>query len=369
MVKNISKEVNEVLYRLNVGSTIPLNVLENAFRDLLLSKDDFRDVQMGAILTGITARGAKVEEIRSLLLASFSLDNFNPRSRIKVDLPNGESLISAIGTGKKGFKTMNISTPSLFLAAACGVYVAKPVSNSTSSLTGSTNILEELGVNLNIPVEDMIEVIKKTHFGAFSIEHTIPNFNAVYGGKFFVPHALSFGLAGLVSPVKFDSILYGVAHPDIETAIDVLHSFGQDNVLAVSTTNDGIHYLDELGIYGTTKIIGILDGKVGPLVHFRPTEELGLQRYTPDDIGEGKSIEENVSFVVDVLRGKGELAREDIVCINAGTLLYLAKKVTDLKDGYAIAKEVIKTGKVIEILKEVIVATGGDMSKLERFLK
>ena len=148
--------VREVLYRLNVGSKIDIHLLEKAFDVLLLnSNSKERDVQLGAILTGIMARGPKKEEIIALLKSSFKLDKFNPRKREKIKLPASCILVGAIGSGKKGIKTMNISTPALLTAASLGAYTAKAVSYSTSSLTGSADFLEKLGCNLNIPLKKM----------------------------------------------------------------------------------------------------------------------------------------------------------------------------------------------------------------------
>src|SRR3989338_1779218 len=119
---------SEILYRLNIGSSIDIKLLEKVFDTLLLnSNSKTNDVQMGAILTGIMAKGPKKEEIIALLKSVFKLDKFNPRKRKKIKLPKGKILVGAIGSGKKGIKTMNISTPALLTAASLGVYTVKAV--------------------------------------------------------------------------------------------------------------------------------------------------------------------------------------------------------------------------------------------------
>src|SRR3990167_7436452 len=188
--------VSEVLYRLNVQSKIDLKLLENAFNSVLSnSKQSIRDIQLGAILTGIMARGPTTEEIVTLLKSVFKLDRFDPKKRYKIKIPKGEILVGAIGSGKKGVKTMNISTPALLTAASLGVYTVKAVSHSTSSLTGSADFLENVGCKLNISLNKMKEIILKIGFGAFKIEGLLPKFDSIYGQKFIAPHALSFGLA------------------------------------------------------------------------------------------------------------------------------------------------------------------------------
>ena len=247
----------------------------------------------------------------------------------------------------------------MLLAASLGVYTAKAVSHSTSSLTGSADFLENVGCKLNISTRKMQEIIKETKFGAFRIEGLLPKFDSVYGQKFIAPHALSFGLAALASPIKYDTFLYGLAHPNIELCLEVLKEFGIKDVMVASTTHDGIHFLDEMGVYGITKIKGMINGKIGYTKEFNPLIELNLSKYQPKDICEGKDKKENIQLVIDVLKGKGEKAREDIICINAGTILYLAKRVKDLKEGYNLAKEAIKQGLPYKKLIEFINATGG----------
>jgi anthranilate phosphoribosyltransferase len=352
--------ISEVLYRLNVQADIDPLLLELAFDKILADpKLIARDVQLAALLTGIMAKGPKKEEIIALLNSSFKLDHFDPRKRKFIKLPPGNILVGAIGSGKKGFKTMNISTPALLVAASLGAYTAKSVSSSTSSITGSADFLELCGAKLDVPFNQMKKIVVNVGFGAFKIENLLPKFDKIYGNKFFAPHALSFGLAALASPIAYDSFLYGLAHPNVDLCLDVLKHFGVKDVMVASTTQDDIHFLDEMGIYGLTKIRGIQNRTIGSLKCFNPLRELNLPKYGPQDIAEGKTPQQNVKLAVDVLKGRGEKAREDIICINAATLLYLAKKVRNLKEGYILAKDAVSKGKPYNKLLEFIIATGG----------
>tara|TARA_Y100000310_G_scaffold96067_1_gene93841 strand:+ start:4292 stop:5401 length:1110 start_codon:yes stop_codon:yes gene_type:complete len=368
MNKQEGEAVHEVLYRLNVGSKINIKLLEKAFGVVLLNdKSKNNDVQLSAILTGIMARGPEKEEIIALLKSVFKLDKFNPKKRKKIKLPKGQVLVGAIGSGKKGIKTMNISTPALLTAASLGAYTAKTVSHSTSSLTGSADFLELVGCNLDISLKRMEKIILKTGFGAFKIERLLPKFDSIYGQKFIALHALSFGLAALASPIKYDNFLYGLAHPDVELSIKVLKNFGIKNAMVVSTTHDKIHYLDEMGIYGETKMIGIQSGKVGKLKVWNPVKELMLPKYSPKSILEGENVHENIKLSLDVLKGKGEKAREDIIAINAGTILYIAGITKGLEESYKAAKKALQDGLPYKKLAEFIKENGGDLKKLKRY--
>ena len=369
-INNVTSSIPEVLYRLNVNSKIDEELLENCFDEILSSNDVYaRDTQMGSLLTGLMARGPKKEEVATLLKSAFKLDNYSTSKRELIDLPDKTVLIGAIGSGKKGHKTMNISTPALIIAATIGAYTAKPVSSATSSICGSADLMREVGVNIEIPMDEMKDIVKKTRFGVFCIEKFIPKFDSVYSGKFYAPHALSFGLAALATPIKYDNMLYGLAHPNVELSAEVLNEFEIRNVMIVSSTYDNIHYLDEMGVCGITRIIGIRNGKIGKLRHFNPLKELKLPCYSPRDICQGNTVEENVQLCVDVLKGKGEKAREDVVCINSGTLLYLAEMAEDLREGYYLSKNVLETGTPIEKLLEVVDATKGEKKKLYKYLR
>jgi anthranilate phosphoribosyltransferase len=361
--------VSEVLYRINLQSEIDVPLLREAFLSVLKDQEgDSRDVQLGAILTGLMARGPTLEETCALIEASFTLDNFDYANKVAVELESGTKLVAAVGSGKKGVKTMNISTPALIVSSVAGAYTCKPVSSGTSSMSGSSDFLSELGVNLGLSTLEMVDVLKKTRFAAFRIEDVLPRFNSSYGGKFFAPHVLSFGLPGIVGPIKYDSILYGLSHPDTVLASKVLKKFGVKSGLVVTSTHDNTHYIDEVGIIGQTKISIFTEEMIKGPLYLRPAAELGLPKYKIEDITQGRTLEQNVKYAVDVLVGKGEPAREDIICVNAGNVLYLAGLVEDYREGYHLAKGIIKSKKTIEKIVEIIESTSGNIKKFYHFL-
>jgi anthranilate phosphoribosyltransferase len=158
-----------------------------------------------------------------------------------------------------------------------------------------------------------------------------------------------------------------MAHPNVELSLEILKYFGVKNAMVVSTTQDNIHYLDEMGVYGINKLIGIQNGRIGKLKIWNPVKELKLPKYLPKDISEGKNIIENIKLSLDVLRGKGDSAREDIIAINAGTILHLSGITQGLEEGYKTAKKALQEGIPYKKLVEFIEATGGDIKKLEEF--
>ncbi|MGV8169195.1 MAG: anthranilate phosphoribosyltransferase [Candidatus Nanoarchaeia archaeon] len=364
-----SQEIKETLYRLSLGLDIPPSILKPAFLSLFTEEYKGRDAQLGALLVGLMSKKPTIDEVCCIIDAALTVDGFQGIKKQEIDLPPEEFLISSIGSGKKGLKTFNISTTSLLVASSLGTYTYKPVSHSTSSLTGSADFLIEIGANLDIETSKMIDIVKKTRFGAFSIENLIPQFDRIYGKKFYAPHILSFGLPALVTPIKTDNILYGLAHPNIDLSVKILQKYGFSNALIISSSEDQIHYVDEALPFGKTNIIGIKKGHIGPKICLELGTELNLHTYTSNDIAEGKTIQENISYGINVLSGKGSPAHEDIVCLNAGNILYLANKAENYAEGYHLAKQAIKTGKPLEKLIEFVEETGGTLDKINQYLK
>ncbi|MBT4022110.1 hypothetical protein HN789_01020 [archaeon] len=363
----------ELLYQINAGvDEIDFDLVKSGFKHALETECDQRDTSLGSILTGLMAKGPKRHEVIALVEAALSLDGFSPydEDKPRVELPEGEMLVGALGSGKKGIKTMNISTPAGLVAAAAGLYFAKPGSSSTSSVTGSADFMDRVGANIDIHLEEMIKVIQETRYGFFRIEGLIPNFDEIYGGKFDIPHALSLVFPALLSPVALDHLFYGVAHKELELSAQLLEYFRETNFIVSSSTPDGVHYLDELGVYGTNRIIGKREdqGRLGKVLCIQPTNEFGLPEYDAEDISPGVTPEENVQYVINVLAGKGEEARKDIVAINAGLLLYVGKKADSPEDGYQLARAVIEQGTAIDVLQDFISATRGDQGKLDAYL-
>lgn len=360
----------EALYRINLGRDIDENLAYKSFKKILNTKEETaRTSLMSMLLNGLMIKGPHSEEIVGLLKAAFSLDMILSIQKPKANIPENEKVVGFAGSGKKGIKTINISTPAAFLAAGAGVYVAKACSYSTSSITGSSDFLSLIGVNFKVPVKKNLKLLEKTKIAFFSMEETTPIFANVYGGRFFTPHALSFALAGLTLPIKTDTMLYGMAHPNIHLSAEVFQKFGCKNVMIISATEDGVHYIDESGISGTLSVIGIKDGVLGKMASCLPAQELRLPNYSMNDLRQGKNEQENVRLAIDALRGKGKKSFIDAICANAGLIIYLAGKAKNFTEGYDIAKKELFEGKGFSKLVEVVRESGGDERRLKKFLK
>jgi len=221
------KEPYESLYKLNIGLSIDEFEAEEAMSIVLREKDLQKRVSLlTMLLNGLMIKGPSVHEIKGLINASLSLDRLFEIPKQEISLPGGELLVGVASSGKKGFKTINITTPACFIAAASGAYIAKACSRSTSSKTGSTDFLETIGINIKTSLKEKIEILKEKKISFFSIEDTTPIFAQVYGGVFYAPHAMSFALAELSFPVKIDALVYGLSHPNVKLSLEVYKEYG-----------------------------------------------------------------------------------------------------------------------------------------------
>ena len=354
-------KIAEVLYRLNIGIVIDNELLEEVFKLILTHPNvKSRDVQLGAFLTGLMVSGLTVEAVTTLIRTALNIDGL---TRFKLSIPKGERLVTVAGSGKKGLKTFNISTPACIVAVAAGAYVAKPGSGATASVSGSMDFANVIGMK-TLSHQDMSEVLLKTGFGLFSIEHLIPKFDGVYGGKIFGPTPLSFGLPAIVNPIVCDSLLYGLSHPNIELSMDVLKELGYEHVMVVSSSNDEIHYIDELTPLPLNLIGKIEDGVISTVESHSFSDFSNFTNCAHIDLIPGESLLENVQIAINVLDGKGPSSRESAVALNAGAILVLARKAVNIREGYEHSIDIMRSGKAMQKLEEFIDATGGSKKAL-----
>jgi len=368
-MSKLTHTVAEVLYRFNVHAQVEVDLLAAAFDEILQSQHTpSKDALLSALLTGVMTKGPTVDEVVALLRCAFRLDAFVPEQRERVQIADGRPVIAVAGSGKKGVKTINISTPSAFVAASQGVVVAKAGSSSTSSVTGSADFIRAVGAKIDMEPKQMALLLESVGIAFFAIERLLPRFDRTYGGRFYAPHVLSFGLAALAIPIAPDGLLYGLAHPDVELALKVLREFGTDHAMVISSTHDGIHFLDEVGVYGATRLVGMKEGAIGRLLTFRPTDLVEFPRYTARDIAHARTKRLNVVCSAKALAGRGQPAHEDFICLNAGNILYLAGNVGNIRQGYSVAKEAIRSGAAIKKLYAFVEATSGETAKLDAIL-
>lgn len=356
------RPVHEMICRINAGQPISRSLARDALVQVLrLESDSQRSALLGVLLA--VPQLVLTEEVVAGYIEAVcqfeGKDLILNKKELKV--PNGKRIVGLAGSGKKGVKTVNITTPAMILATAMGTYCAKAGSRSTSSLMGSVDLLEELGVTIPKSFAAQKAIFEATKFGFFSIEDTIEKFDERYGNRFFAPHALSLALPAVVLPVNVDILMYGYAAPNIYLCARSLMNLGYQNLFIVNNTSDLIHYVDEMLPMGMTNVVGVVNGVLGQTRSFDAGE---FMKIAPEDgadtIFQQPRREQQVKLVTDTLKGSlPGSALENAVCLNAATIAYIAGDVASPEAGFARARQTIRSGQAAAQLQAIIAASWG----------
>ena len=289
--------------------------------------------QIAAILTGLRI---KVETVSEITAAASVMREF----ATKVPLENADDLVDIVGTGGDGAKTFNISTTSMFVAAAAGAKVAKHGGRSVSSSSGAADVMEQMGANLNLNPEQVAQSIQQTGIGFMFA----PNHHSAM--RYVAPVRRSLGfrsifniLGPLTNPAGAANQLLGVFHIDLCGILSrVLQQLGSKHVLVVC----GEGGLDEITLTGKTRVAELKDGKITEY-DISPAD-FGMEvRRNLDEI-KVENAQESLQKMNEVLDGKAGAAR-DIVVLNAAAALYAGNVVASLADGVKAAQKAIDSGK------------------------
>lgn len=265
----------------------------------------------------------------------------------KVDAGDME-LFEIVGTGGDNAHSFNISTTSALVAAAGGMKVSKHGNRAASSQCGTADCLEALGVNINQSPEKCIELLEKVGICFFFAQKYHTSMKYVGGIRKELGFRTVFNILGpLTNPGSPSLQLLGVYDEYlVEPLAQVLISLGIKRGMVVYGTDK----LDEISMSAPTKICEIRDGwfksyKITP-------EEFGFERCTKEEL-KGGTPQENAQITIDILKGKKGHKR-DAVLLNAGASLYIGGKADSLKDGIALAADLIDSGKAFETLQKFI---------------
>ena len=304
------------------------------------------EVQAAAFLVALRAKGETVSELTGLARTMRRLAS-------SVDTPL-ESLVDTAGTGG-GPSTFNISTAAALVAAGAGCPVAKHGNRSNTSRSGSADILEALGVPIELEPADVARSIEEIGFGfMFAPRHHAAMKHVVPVRKELAVRTIFNFLGPLTNPAGATRQLLGVSDRTYqETIAEALLALGCERALVVSA-EDG---LDELSISGPTRVVEVADGATTEW--FVAPADVGLAETPLEEIA-GGSPEDNATVVEAVLDGDEGPAR-DVVVLNAGAAILAGGSATDLGDGMDRAREAIDRGAakgVLDKLRQLASPTG-----------
>lgn len=312
---------------------------------LAIKKDELSDVQIAGFQVALLMKGPTLTEITAI--AQAMRDNCIPLTpRV------AEELMDTCGTGG-GLSTFNISTAVALVAAAAGIPIAKHGSRSISSLSGSADVLEALGVEINLSplaIEKLIEEIGIAFIYAplfHPVMHKVLPPEQELGIK-----TIFYTIIGpLINPARATRHILGVYKPELlDDVSQIALSLGYTRGLFVH----GLDGLDEISLLGKTRINEIKNGAVTSY-EISP-EDFGLTRCTLEEIATG-TPDVNAGVIRDVFSGKTRGPRREAILINAGGALYIGGKANSLADGIQLAGEIIDSGAAQAKLNQLIEAS------------
>jgi anthranilate phosphoribosyltransferase len=310
---------------------------ETVMREIM--QGEATDAQISAYITALRMKGETVEEITGS--ARVMREKAVP---IKVD---ARYQVDTCGTGGDMAHTFNISTTAAFVVAAAGVTVAKHGNRSVSSKSGSADVLQALGVNIEIPSHRAEECIKDVGIGFLFAPMMHLAMKYAIGPRREIGIRTIFNVLGpLTNPAKVTAQVMGVYAADLTTLLArALGNLGTSHAFVVH----GMDGLDEITITDRTKVSEFKNGKVDD--YFIHPSDFGLATGKPEDL-KGGDAKENATITVDVLKGqKGP--RRDIVLLNAAAALAAAGRATDLKEGITLAAASIDSGAAMNKLEQL----------------
>ncbi len=300
----------------------------------------------GAILTALHFKGVSAQELAGMAEVLQSQSSLSKPQHLE-----NTAFIDTCGTGGDGASTFNISTAVAFVAAAYGLPVAKHGSRSASSLTGSADVLEALGVNLNASSDKVISALSEVGITFLFAPGWHPALKAVAGLRRTLKVRTVFNLLGpLVNPLRPTGQVMGVFAPHLlGTIAEALNLLGKDQAIALH----GRERLDEAGLGDLTDLAVLSAGEV-QLTTINP-QELGITP-APLTAFKGGNVAENAEILKAVLQGKGTQAQQDVVALNTSLALQVGGAIPLLNhaQGVSIAQSILQSGSPWAKLEELI---------------
>lgn len=335
--------MKDVLQKLTMREDLTPEEAYNVIR--AIDADEVTDVQIAGFLVSLLMKGPTVSEIAAIARAMRDhCDRIEPTV-------SGE-LIDTCGTGG-GLSTFNISTAVSIVAAAAGIPVAKHGSRSISSLSGSADVLEALGVEINLSPSSVEKLISDVGIGFMYA----PLFHPVMHKVLPPEQALGIKtifytiIGPLINPAGANRHILGVYQPGlVDVVSDVASQLDYDHALVVH----GLDGLDEISLLGPTQIAEVKNGTVTK--YQVAPEDFGFERVTLEEIKTGEPAV-NAQILQDIFAGRERGPKRNAVVLNAAGALVVGGKAGDLHEGVRLAEQVIDEGKAQAKLQELVTAS------------
>ncbi len=345
--------IKESIQKLVEGTNLTYNESQGTIREIMAG--EATNAQIAAFLTALRMKGETVEEVTAL--AEVMREHCR---RISPSIIG--RLVDTCGTGGDRIKTFNISTAAAFVVAGSGVAIAKHGNRSVTSRSGSADVLERLGLNLNVEPEDVAAAIEQVGIGFMFAPAFHPAMKYAVAPRNEMGIRTIFNLLGpLTNPASANAQLLGVYDMRLTAPLaQTLRNLGCAEAMVVH----GLDGLDEISTVGKTVISHLKDGEVRT-VETAPGD-FGVKQ-APIEAISGATPEENADVLFKILTGHCPETdpKTEIVLVNSAAGIILGGKAEDFKGGMEAARKSIASGAAYKKLKRLIKASSGDLSRLE----
>ncbi len=328
--------ITSVLHKLGAGQDLSRAEAEGMMHSLMNGEGS--DAQIGALLMGLRQKGETIAEIAAL--ARVMREH---AAKVNVDFP----VLDCCGTGGDGAQTFNVSTTAAFILAAAGVKVAKHGNRALSSRSGSADVLEALGIAVDLKPDAVEDCLREVGIGFMFAPAFHPGVKHVMPARKALGMRTIFNVLGpLSNPAGAEYQLIGVYSPELtEPLARVLMELGTKRAMVVHGSG-----LDEVAVHGVTQVSALQDGKV--TTYSVSPADFGLVQ-APLDALVGGDAQMNATILRSILNGTETGPKRDFVLANAAAGLLVAGKVSSLVEGVKMAEEMIGSGKAMEKVEEL----------------
>ncbi|MFZ7121493.1 MAG: anthranilate phosphoribosyltransferase [Eubacteriaceae bacterium] len=354
------KEFGALISKLTRKENLNKEECERAFLSLL--KNEQTDMQQGAFLSALTTKGETIQEMAACWNAIYEIDTVKPEGLSEL------LLVDNSGTGMDTFKTFNISTGASIIAAAAGVIMGKHGSRALSSMCGTIDVLESLGLDVEGEPELVAQSIKNTGIGVFN--GMSPRVHPQALGR--ILSQIAFGTilnisASLANPVLPKYAVRGVYQKEMLIPVaELMREIGYKKALVVFGEAEGYELgMDEASTIGKTHIARLHEDGTISEYQFIP-EDFGIKRGDPNVIKPLNNKEEEALRLIKILNGIDKGSSRDIVCLNSALIFELMGLSNNIQEGYELANKMIDSGKAYEKLYEWVRHQNADDSGIKK---
>lgn len=366
MSEQLNKDFGAIITRLIQKQDLTRTQARDAFTTIL--KNETTDMQQGAFLAALTSKGETSREVAGAWEAIYELDT------TKIQFGDTLETVDNCGTGMDTFKTFNISTAASLIAAAGGIPMARHGARAITSVCGTVDLAEALGVNVECSADIVADSIRTTGLGLFN--GMSPQIHPMALGR--ILSRISFGstlniAASLANPALPKIGVRGVyAKEMIRPVAEVMKEIGYTSAIILhGSIEDSTKGMDEASVCGPTHCARITpQGDIEPFII--DPEKLGLKTPDPKALSPEKDITSESGRFCKLLTNRETGARKDAAILNAGIIFLAAQKVTTLEQGIERAAGLLESGTAFETLEKWVGSQTEDpdagLSKLHRLL-